>query len=365
MRENIFFNDLEKTIFKKEFEKVLYFSSIFEFEGFRDIVKLLKCTKEIINVNLLIHNVFLLDLILIEWLKYKHPLIWEILTRKNKLFLYKKDISKLLLYPELSEPIDDSTISISFGDENLKKEISSFIQKVHKIKELGPSLFGDEIEAKRIIEIIFYLINIEFSRYQPDTLVYSKEILKIILKDFEKSFKIKPSIYLLYSDLDEYFIERLENKIIFKNQYMKSILNFKRLFRLHNFKIYLGLKNYLIKIDDKEFYTLHEIIDYFTNNRNAFEVKIINDYTKELYKIPDGNLISIRNPLLEEILINIISYIDPNYLRIIRDIYKKIEDEIEKEKGKIGIKNAEAAKESIKGIYNDLQQVEEYFKQLN
>ena len=137
------------------------------------------------------------------------------------------------------------------------------------------------------------------------------------------------------------------------------------MFRLHNIEIYLGLKNYLIKINDKEFKTIAEIIDYFKNNQEEFKEKVINHYLEYLKNIPDGQLPSIRDSFLEEILINVIAYQDPNFLRIVKSIYEELKERIEKNKGIIGIENSETAKNSIDEIIEELEKVEEYFSKLN
>jgi energy-coupling factor transporter ATP-binding protein EcfA2 len=355
--KNIFLTELEKKIFDEEFETILYRSSIFNFDSFRDVIKLREQINQLIKFDLLGKNIFLLDLILIEWLKYKHPLIWESLMNEHLLFCYKVDLQRELLK---GEELTDVSIQRSFSDKDLNERIENFVDK---LKDL---LSNDPFLLKSVTELILYLIDIEFEGYQPGTLIKERaEVKDIFLEKTEKILKIKPSIYITTNRLNTFFTNFSRTEGEFKkeiNKETKNALKFKRLFRLHNLKIYLGAQDYLIKIDDKKFKTLPEIIDCFENKREEFEEKIINDYTKDLYKIPDGNLISIRNSFLEEILIDIISYIDAYYLRIIKDIYKKIEDKIEKEKDKIGIKNAEVVKESLKEIYNDLHQVEEYFK---
>jgi len=363
MNKKIFLTGLERKIFDEEFENILYRSDVFNFDSFRDVIKLREQTNQLTEFDLLGKNIFLLDLILIEWLKYKHPLIWESLMNEYYLFSYRVDEQRKIL-----EDIETSNEVLTFrsfneSDENIKKRIENF---VNKLKTL---LSNDQLSLKSVVELILYLIDIELEGYQTGTLDRNpKKIKNMFFQASEKILEIKPSIYITIPRLNTFFtnFSRTEGEPIKeKNKDTKNVLKFKRLFRLHNLKIYLDIQDYLIKIDDKKFETLPEIIDCFKNKREEFEDKIISEYTKDLYKIPDGNLISIRNSFLEEILIDIISYIDPNYLRIINDIYKKIEDKIEKEKGKIGIKNAESAKESLKGIYNDLQKVEEYFKQLN
>jgi len=357
MNKNIFLTELEKKIFDEEFETILYRSSIFNFDSFRDVIKLREQINQLIKFDLLGKNIFLLDLILIEWLKYKHPLIWESLMNEHLLFCYKVNLQRELLK---GEELTDVSIQRSFSDKDLNERIENFVDK---LKDL---LSNDPFLLKSVTELILYLIDIEFEGYQPGTLIKERaEVKDIFLEKTEKILKIKPSIYITTNRLNTFFTNFSRTEGEFKkeiNKETKNALKFKRLFRLHNLKIYLGAQDYLIKIDDKKFKTLPEIIDCFENKREEFEEKIINDYTKDLYKIPDGNLISIRNSFLEEILIDIISYIDAYYLRIIKDIYKKIEDKIEKEKNKIGIKNAEVVKESLKEIYNDLHQVEEYFK---
>jgi hypothetical protein len=366
MNEKIFLTEIERKIFNEEFENILYRSDVFNFDSFRDVIKLRENINQLIKRDLLSKNIFLLDLILIEWLKYKHPLIWESLINEYYLFSYRVDEQMKII--EKIEKSSEVSISRSFNesDENIKKRIENF---VNKLKSL---LSNDPFSLKSVTELILYLIDIEFEGYQLST--FNKDPQKIkdmFFQASEKILEIKPSIYITIHRLNTFFtnFSRTEGEPKKEiNKETKNVLIFKRLFRLHNLKIYLiylDIQDYLIKIDDEKFKTLPEIIECFENKREEFENKIISEYTKDLYKIPDGNLISIRNSFLEEILIDIISYIDPNYLRIINDIYKKIEDKIEKEKGKIGIKNAESAKESLKGIYNDLQQVEEYFKQLN
>jgi len=360
MNKKIFLTELERKVFDEEFENILYRSDVFNFDSFRDVIKLREQTNQLIKLDLLGKNIFLLDLILIEWLKYKHPLIWESLMNEFLLFCYKVDLQREVLK---GEKLTKISIQRSFSDKDLNERIENFVDKLKNL------LSNDPFLLKSVTELILYLIDLEFEGYQQDTLINERaEVKDIFLKKTEEILKIKPSIHITMNRLNNFFtnFSRTEGEPIKeKNKETKNALKFKRLFRLHNLKIYLDIQDYLIKIDDEKFNTLPEIIECFENKRDEFENKIISEYTKDLYKIPDGNLISIKNPFLEEILIDIISYSDPNYLRIIKDIYKKIEDKIEKEKGKIGIKNAEAAKESIKGIYNDLQQVEEYFKQLN
>jgi hypothetical protein len=362
MNKKIFLTGLERKIFDEEFENILYRSDVFNFDSFRDVIKLREQTNQLIEFDLLGKNIFLLDLILIEWLKYKHPLIWESLMNECYLFSYRVDEQRKIL--EDIETSNEVSTFRAFNEnaENIKKRVENF---VNKLKNL---LSDDPFLLKSVTELILYLIDIEFEGYQLSTFYKDPQKIKdMFFQASEKILGIKPSIYITMPRLNKFFtnFSRTEGESKKEiNKETKNVLIFKRLFRLHNLKIYLDIQDYLIKIDDEKFKTLPEIIECFENKREEFENKIISEYTKDLYKIPDGNLISIRNLFLEEILIDIISYIDTNYLGI-NDIYKKIEDKIEKEKGKIGIKNAEAAKESLKGIYNDLQQVEEYFKQLN
>jgi hypothetical protein len=363
MNEKIFLTEIERKIFNEEFENILYRSDVFNFDSFRDVIKLRENINQLIKRDLLSKNIFLLDLILIEWLKYKHPLIWESLMNEYYLFSYRVDEQRKII--EEIEKSSEVSISRSYNEsgENIKKRIENF---VNKLKSL---LSNDPFLLKSVTELILYLIDIEFEGYQLST--FNKDPQKIkdmFFQASEKILGIKPSIYITMPRLNKFFtnFSRTEGESKKEiNKETKNFLIFKRLFRLHNLKIYLDIQDYLIKIDDKKFKTLPEIIDCFENKREEFEEKIINEYTKDLYKIPDGWLIKIRDSFLEEILINIISYINFGYLKLTRDIYERIDIEIEKNKGKIGIKNYEIAKKDLEEIFKDLQQVEEYFKQLN
>jgi hypothetical protein len=357
MNEKIFLTEIERKIFNEEFENILYRSDVFNFDSFRDVIKLRENINQLIKRDLLSKNIFLLDLILIEWLKYKHPLIWESFMNEFLLFCYKVDLQRKLLE---DEKLTEILIQKSFNDKDLNERIEIF---VNKLKNL---LSNDPFLLKSVTELILYLIDIEFKGYQQGTLINERaEVKDIFLKKTEEILRIKPSIHITMPRLHTFFtnFSRTEGEPIKeKNKDTENALKFKRLFRLHNLTIYLGLQDYLIKIDDKKFKTLPEIIECFENKKEEFEEKIINEYSINLYK---KRVISIKNSFLEEILIDIISHIDPNYLRIIKDIYKKIENKIEEDKGKIGIENYETAKGGLEGIYKNLQQVEEYFKQLN
>jgi hypothetical protein len=360
MNKKIFLTELERKIFDEEFNNVLYMSEVFNFDSFRDVIKLREEISQLIKFDLLGKNIFLLDLILIEWLKYKHPLIWESLMNEHFLFCYKVDLQIEVLK---GENLTQTSIQRSFSDKDLNERIENFVDKLKSL------LSNDPVSLKSVVELILYLIDIKFEGYQPGTLSNERaEIKDIFLKKTEEILKIKPSIYITMPRLNTFFtnFSRTEGEPKKEiNKETKNVLIFKRLFRLHNLKIYLDIQDYLIKIDDKKFKTLPEIIACFENKREEFEEKIISEYTKDLYKIPDGWLIKIRDSFLEEILINIVSYINFGYLKLTRDIYERIDIEIEKNKGKIGIKNYERAKKDLEEIFKDLQQVEEYFKQLN
>ena len=351
MNKKIFLTEKEKEIFKDEFDTILYYSDIFNFDNLRDIVKLKENISVLIQADLLSENIYLLDLILIEWLKYKHPLIWQNLMNEYDLFCYENDLrEEMFQNKNLSEKKTERIFDTNQKNINIEKRIENF---VNKLKNL---LSGDQLLLKSVIELIFYLTDIE-----------NNEVKELFRKKAEEILKIKLSSYITIPRLNDFFVNfRLTEgeHIKEKNKEIKNTLKFKRLFRLHNLKIYLGVQNYLIKIGDKKFYTLPGVIDCFEKKREEFEEKIIMEYTQDLENIPDGELVSIRNPFLEEILIGIISYIDYNYLTIVKDIYKKIENKIG-EKEKIGVENTETAQKNLEKIFNDLQEIKDYFKKLN
>jgi len=341
--KNIFLTELEKKIFDEEFETILYRSSIFNFDSLRDVIKLRENVKQLINLDLLSGNIFLIDLILIEWLKYKHPLIWEILSNEYYLFCPRRDIEKEIFNKKLTE----IEIEKVFFGKNIDKRVENFVNKLRNL------LSEDQLELKSVSELIYYLIYVDVKSER--NLEGNENVEEIFSKKVEERLGIKLSVYLRMG--------RFEMKE--KDKKTENILKFKRLFRLHNLKIYLGLQDYLIKIDEKKFKTLSEIIDNLKNNKEEFEEKIINEYTKDLYKIPEETLISIRDLFLEEILIDIISHMKPDYLTMVEDIYKKIENRIEKDEDKIGSKNVERAKENLKEIFKKLSEAKIDFNQLN
>jgi len=342
--KNIFLTELKKKIFDEEFETILYRSSIFNFDSLRDVIKVRENIKQLTNFDLLSKNIFLIDLILIEWLKYKHPLIWEILSKEYYLFCWKEDLRENIFDKNLTE----GEIERVFSDKNIDKKVENF---VNKLKNL---LSGDQLMLKSVAESIFYLIYVGVK--DERILEGTNNIEEIFRKKVEEILEIKLSVYIKMGRP----FEKAE-----KDKLTLNILKFKRLFRLHNLKIYLGLQDYLIKIDEKKFKTLSEIIENLKSNREEFEEKIITHYSKDLYKIPDGNLVSIRDSLLEEILIEVISRMDSNYLTTVENIYKKIENKIEKDESKIGSENVKRAKEDLRKIFENLQKIKMEFNQLN
>uniref|UniRef100_A0A7C3NGT3 ORC1/DEAH AAA+ ATPase domain-containing protein n=1 Tax=candidate division WOR-3 bacterium TaxID=2052148 RepID=A0A7C3NGT3_UNCW3 len=329
--EHLSNDDSQKELILALLNNILTSTSIFDFDDFRDVIMLTENVKQIIKGRKEIaENIFLLDIILIEWLKFKHPLIWEHLMTQRILFIHQLDIN-LINLKEKNEQISGKIVGQS-SDKDEKTKVNNFIEKVELL------LNKNIVEIKSVMELILFLINFKIKHKNNE-----EEQENVIINFIREIFKEK----LDFKDIFENTIKGMK----INDEKVVQFILFKRLFRIHNLNLYLGLKENLLEINGKKFKSINEILEFFNKDFDNFKNEIKEHYLNNLRLVKEGSRLSIRDLLLEEILINIISNYDKAK---VKDIFQNILDEVN---DKMKENFDENLKEDIKNSLNKLKEI--------
>uniref|UniRef100_A0A7C3N6D1 KAP NTPase domain-containing protein n=1 Tax=candidate division WOR-3 bacterium TaxID=2052148 RepID=A0A7C3N6D1_UNCW3 len=322
-KKNIFVND-EKNLTIELLKSILNSTSIFNFESFRDVIYLTENVKQIINSDQKISkNIFLLDIILIEWLKFKHPLVWEILIRNYVLFIDKKDLD-LSLLNEKNEQCKRMLLGY-FSESEIESMLDNFLEKINSM--IGKNI----IDLESVIETIYFLISFEDKKNDDED--PNTKFIEIFKKVTKNILNLKETGSFENNNINDFIDNIFQNK---ENiLYMKRILRFKRFFRFHNIEFYFGFRENIVELEERKFDSLSEIIEFFTNDYENFKNEIVKHYEKNLEKVMNEKSLIIRDKLLEEILYGIIGWENQNNKGKVLNIYNDIKQTIEEKKSTI------------------------------
>lgn len=315
-KKDLFIDEIykdEQNLTKNLLNFILHSTSIFNFNSFRDVIMLIENVKKILNSSEKISkNIFLLDIILIEWLKFKHPLVWEALLDNYVLFFYKGDMDfQLLNRPD--EKFEKFLLS-SFVNNKREQMINDFLTNIK-------TLIGNNIlDFESVINTICFLIDFYYD--EDNNNEESLKVLECFNEQLKKDFKIECS-----SLLKDYMKGLIKNNSNDRQYvlHLIRILQFKRFFRYHNIKFYFGFSEILLDLGEKKFKNLNEIIESFKIDKN-FEEIIKKYYINNIEKVENEGEVSIRNKLLEEVLFGIIGCTNENIYSIHAFIKEKIKE---------------------------------------
>lgn len=330
----------EKTIVLEKIKELKMHTYIFTFNTIRELKKPLESIKSIINGDLryLAEEIWFVDLIIIEWLKVKHPFVWHIIKNNYILLANENDVEKEIFQKVLPGKTDK--------DHLIKS--NQFIEKEKIISELKSRIFDEinkiinnNMEYIAVSSALAYLINIEWEG-------------GFLGNDFKKITGID-STFLAESNPYPRGNES-------KDEFSKNLVYFKRLFRLHNIKLYLGVRQYLYKFDD--FYKVLNINDCLEKVHKDemfpdFKEKIISSYISEVYPIKDGFLKGFDNDFWEEILTKIISYYNSKCSDRIFEIYNCMKEKVKKDQN-IDDENKKEMLDRIYKILKNLKEINQY-----
>ncbi|MEM5832124.1 MAG: hypothetical protein QXT38_02320 [Candidatus Aenigmatarchaeota archaeon] len=303
----------------EKIKEIKEFAYVFNFDSYREVIHLIEELEKDKKLDWF-EQIYLVDLILFDWLKIKYPLILEEIKSRYRLFVIRNSLSM----EEKNQDIDTvlniwSSRKEELGfDKAYEQSLENVLFKIYK-------LVGENINDYKVVMNILCFLTENFG-FEKDFFKrgYFKNIPAVEI-DFAINdlcpYNLKDILLKKFSENNS-----LKEKIINVNKFcvlFDEMFFIKRLFNLYNIEVYLGIKKYIfsskkIKIESLNgLKNIFHLEDKFHSFKNSFiEHKFYIEEEKKLRFVP-----YIED--VDKFLLYYVSLCGENYYNKIENLYKE------------------------------------------